>query len=84
MEQLASERSRELVTAAVRKAGVRAIFQTRCGSEQEGRDGDLYLLRWAPHGQLLPLCRAMVLHGGAGTIHAALRGGTPAVVVPFS
>lgn len=25
----------------------------------------------------------MVLNGGAGTIHAALRGGTPAVVVPF-
>jgi len=83
MAQLAPERSRELVTQATRKAGVRAIFQSKCGSEQEGRDGDLYLLRWAPHDQLLPLCRAMVLHGGAGTIHAALRGGTPAVVVPF-
>jgi sterol 3beta-glucosyltransferase len=83
MEQLAPEQSRELVTAAARKAGVRVIFQTRCGSEQEGRDGDLYLLRFAPHSQLLPLCRAMVLHGGAGTTHAALRGGTPAVVVPF-
>jgi len=25
----------------------------------------------------------MVLHGGAGTTHAALRGGVPGVVVPF-
>ncbi len=82
METLAPERARDLVVAAVREAKVRAIVQSRCRDE-EGRDGDIYFMRWAPHRQLLPCCSAMMMHGGAGTIHAALRAGVPAVVVPF-
>jgi UDP:flavonoid glycosyltransferase YjiC (YdhE family) len=82
MEHLAPERARKLVADAVRQAKVRAILQSKCRLE-EGRDGDLFFLRWAPHRRLLPLCSAMVLHGGAGTTHAALRAGLPAVVLPF-
>ena len=81
MEHLAPERAKDLVTGAAKAAGVRAVVQTKVGAE--GRDGDLYFLRWAPHAALLPRCSAMVLHGGAGTTHAALEGGVPAVVVPF-
>lgn len=83
LEHLAPERARALVLGAVREAGVRALVQTKVGEGGEGRDGDVYFLRWADHRHLLPRCRAMVLHGGAGTTHAALRGGVPAVVVPF-
>ncbi len=84
LELLAPERSRDLAVAAVRRAGVRAVIQSKAGAATgEGRDGDVYFLRWAPHGRLLPRCAAMVLHGGAGTTHAALRGGVPAVPVPF-
>ncbi|MBI5549558.1 MAG: glycosyltransferase family 1 protein [Deltaproteobacteria bacterium] len=85
MEHLAPERARDLVTSALRQAGVRAIVQTKVGGAgaEEGRDGDLFWLRWAPHHRLLRHCSAMVLHGGAGTTHAALRGGVPGVVLPF-
>lgn len=82
LEHLAPARARELITSGLRLAGVRALVQTKCGGP-EGRDGEVFWLRWAPHSRLLPQCSAMVLHGGAGTTHAALRGGVPAVVVPF-
>jgi hypothetical protein len=36
----------------------------------------------APHEWLFPKCSAIVHHGGVGTTAAALRSGTPSVVVP--
>ncbi len=38
----------------------------------------------APHDWLFPRMAAVVHHGGAGTTAAALRAGTPMVVVPFA
>ena len=81
MEHFAPARARDLVSGAVREARLRAVVQTKIGDE--GRDGSLYFLRWAPHRLLAPRCSAMVVHGGAGTSHAALRAGLPAVVLPF-
>ncbi len=39
---------------------------------------------YAPLGRLLPRSAALVHHGGVGTTAAALAGGVPQVVVPFS
>jgi UDP:flavonoid glycosyltransferase YjiC (YdhE family) len=61
---------------------VRAIIQSKSAPE-EGQDGDLYFLSWAPHDALAARCSAFVHHGGAGTTHAALRAGLPSVVLPF-
>ncbi len=82
MEHMAPERARDLLVAAAREAGVRAIIQTKTAGA-EGRDGELYFLPWAPHRALAPLCDAVVHHGGAGTTHSALRAGKPSVVLPF-
>jgi UDP:flavonoid glycosyltransferase YjiC (YdhE family) len=82
MEHLAPQRARDLLIGAARHAGVRAIVQTKRSGE-EGRDGALYFLPWAPHEALLPRCSMAVHHGGAGTTHAVLRAGIPAVIVPF-
>ncbi len=84
MEHLAPARARDLLIAAARAAGVRAIIQTKALAEPaEGRDGELYFLSWAPHSRLAPRSSALVHHGGAGTTHSALRAGRPSVVVPF-
>ncbi len=83
MEHMAPERARELVVASAREAKVRTIIQTKLAGAVEGQDGSLYFLPWAPHRRLFPLCSAVVHHGGAGTTHAVLRAGKPAVVVPF-
>jgi sterol 3beta-glucosyltransferase len=82
MEHMAPERVRTLLVDAARSAGVRAIIQSKAGAE-EGCDGALYFLPWAPHAWLLPRCSLAVHHGGAGTTHAALRAGLPSLVLPF-
>lgn len=38
----------------------------------------------APHDWLLPRCKMIVHHGGAGTTSAGLRAGIPNIVVPFT
>ena len=83
MEHMAPSRARDLAVASARLAKVRAVIQTKRDGNAEGQDGDLYFLPWAPHRHLLPLCRAVVHHGGAGTTHAVLRAGKPSVVLPF-
>ncbi|MFF2658408.1 glycosyltransferase [Kitasatospora sp. NPDC058032] len=75
------ERLGELVTEAVRRAGVRAVVQAGwAGLKAAGDDvlsvGDL------PHDWLFPRTAAVVHHAGAGTTGAALRAGVPAVPVP--
>ncbi|MGE3288095.1 MAG: glycosyltransferase [Pseudonocardia sp.] len=75
------ERLREVVTAAVRRVGVRAVVQAGwAGLDASGADilpvGDL------PHDWLFPRTAAVVHHAGAGTTGAGLRAGVPAVPVP--
>ena len=43
---------------------------------------DVLAVEAVPHDWLFPRCAAVVHHGGAGTTAAALRAGTPQVVVP--
>jgi vancomycin aglycone glucosyltransferase len=40
------------------------------------------VVRAAPHAALFPRCAALVHHGGSGTTAAALRAGTPQVILP--
>ena len=35
------------------------------------------------HTKLFPKVKAIIHHGGVGTVHAALRAGTPSIIVPF-
>ncbi|QNP66287.1 glycosyltransferase [Streptomyces genisteinicus] len=81
------ERLGELVDAAVRRAGVRAVVQagwaglgsgsgSGSGSENVMAVGDV------PHDWLFPRTAAVVHHAGAGTTAAGLRAGVPALPVP--
>jgi sterol 3beta-glucosyltransferase len=81
-EHLLPDRIPDLLAQSARHAKTRAIVQTKKNAA-EGRDGDVYFLPWAPHHQLVPMCSAVVHHGGAGTTHMALRAGKPALVLPF-
>jgi UDP:flavonoid glycosyltransferase YjiC (YdhE family) len=42
---------------------------------------NLFVTKYVDHDWLMPRCSAVVIHGGIGTIAAALRSGTPMVVV---
>lgn len=38
---------------------------------------------WAPMGETLPRCAALIHHGGVGTLARAFQAGIPQIVVPF-
>jgi sterol 3beta-glucosyltransferase len=76
----------EMVLAAVKKSGQRAVLASGWGglSGEEGPQSEqIYFLRHAPHDWLFPRMSAAVHHGGAGTTAAAVRAGIPSVIVPF-
>ena len=80
------ERLQDVVTAAVTRAGVRAVVQS--GWAELDRAGlgwagdDILLVGDLPHAWLFPRTAAVVHHAGAGTTGAGLRAGVPAVPVP--
>ena len=45
---------------------------------------EIFLMDAIPHDWLLPRCKAIVHHGGAGTTAAGLHSGIPNIVVPFA
>ncbi|MCC3775733.1 glycosyltransferase [Streptomyces sp. UNOB3_S3] len=75
------ERLSELVTAAVKRAGVRAVVQAGWAG-LSGCGGDVLAIGDVPHDWLFPRTAAVVHHAGAGTTAAGLRAGVPAVPVP--
>uniref|UniRef100_UPI00117EC727 glycosyltransferase n=1 Tax=Streptomyces sp. NRRL B-24572 TaxID=1962156 RepID=UPI00117EC727 len=75
------ERLGELVAAAVKRAGVRAVVQAGWAG-LSGHGSDLLAIGDVPHDWLFPRTAAVVHHGGAGTTGAGLRAGVPAVPVP--
>ncbi|QTI89390.1 glycosyltransferase [Streptomyces sp. AgN23] len=75
------ERLGELVTAAVARAGVRAVVQAGWAGLTAAGD-DVLTVGDLPHDWLFPRTAAVVHHAGAGTTAAGLRAGVPAVPVP--
>ncbi|MFE7526654.1 glycosyltransferase [Kitasatospora sp. NPDC057542] len=75
------ERLSELVAAAVKGTGVRAVVQAGWG-ELSGCGDDLLAIGDVPHDWLFPRAAAVVHHAGAGTTAAGLRAGVPALPVP--
>ena len=75
------ERLPDVVAAAVKRAGVRAVVQS--GWAELGPAGDdVLVVGDLPHEWLFPRTAAVVHHAGAGTTGAGLRAGVPAVPVP--
>ena len=75
-----------LAADAALAAGARALVLTAGAAGAEaalaGCGGGVLAVPGAvPHAWLLPKCAALVCHGGAGTVHAALRAGVPTVVL---
>jgi sterol 3beta-glucosyltransferase len=75
------ERLSDVVVAAVRRAGVRAVVQSGWADLGPVAD-DVLVVGDVPHEWLFPQVAAVVHHAGAGTTAAGLRAGVPAVAVP--
>lgn len=80
-----AERIERVVLEALEQTGQRGVILTGWGSRLTNKpQGNVLELESAPHGWLLPRCKAVVHHGGAGTTGAGLRAGIPNIVVPFA
>jgi UDP:flavonoid glycosyltransferase YjiC (YdhE family) len=70
--------------AALRAARQRGVIATGWGGLRGPVSGeDTFVLEEVPHEWVFPRVRAVVCHGGAGTVAAALRAGIPLVICPF-
>ena len=73
----------ELLIAAIKKTGQRAIVQSGWG--QLGLDAevpDIFFTDYVPHRWLFPRASCVVHHGGAGTTASVCRAKLPSIVVP--
>lgn len=78
-----SSRNEAIIREALRLWGGRAVLAKGWGGlTDEALPDNTFLLDKAPHDKLFPLMRAVVHHGGAGTVLAGLTAGKPGFVIP--
>lgn len=78
------ERIDRIVSVALKQTNNRGVILSGwSGITSQSSDDALYL-EAAPHDWLLPRCKMVIHHGGAGTTSAGLRAGIPNIVVPFT
>lgn len=78
-----AEKVDEIIRESLKRTNNRGIILSGWGSTHRESTSDLLYLESAPHDWLLPKCKMLVHHGGAGTTSAALRAGIPQIVVSF-
>ncbi|WP_033337877.1 glycosyltransferase [Catenuloplanes japonicus] len=78
----AEERDRRLGALLPRLARLDADFLLPAAAGLDGLPGNVRALPWVPVTEVLRHCRAIIHHGGAGTLMAAVTTGTPQLIVP--
>jgi len=76
----------QIVVAAVKSAGLRAIIGRGWGGLEPGPlelPPTVLMIDEAPHDWLFPKVAAVVHHGGCGTTAAGFRAGRPTVICPW-
>lgn len=78
-------RLRSAVLEALKRTCQRAVILTGWGDWGiPSDDANLLALESALHDWLFPRCKLVIHHGGAGTTAAALRSGTPSMIIPLA
>jgi sterol 3beta-glucosyltransferase len=76
-------RTHLIVREALKKTGNRGIILSGWSGVKGPSSADILYLESAPHDWLLPRCKLVIHHGGAGTTAAGLQAGIPNIVLPF-
>jgi sterol 3beta-glucosyltransferase len=79
----AAEKIDYIVRASLEQTKQRGVILSGWGSVRHPPSKDFLYLDVVPHDWLLPHCKMVIHHGGAGTTSAGLRAGVPNIVVPF-
>jgi len=79
-----AEKIDNIVRETLKRTGNRGIVLSGWSDVKSVSCADVIYLNAIPHDWLLPRCKLIVHHGGAGTTSAGLRAGIPNIVVPFT
>jgi len=79
-----AERIDKIVNDALIQTNHRGIILSGWGAVKNRSSADILYVDSAPHDWLLPLCKMVIHHGGAGTTSAGLRAGIPSIIIPFT
>jgi len=79
-----AKRIDKIVRESLKQTNNRGIILSGWGVIKSESSSDLLYLESVPHDWLLPKCKMIIHHGGAGTTSASLRAGIPNVVAPFT
>jgi sterol 3beta-glucosyltransferase len=79
-----AERIDKIVRDALKGTNNRGIILSGWSEVKHRESKDVLYLNAIPHDWLLPQCKMIIHHGGAGTTSAGLRAGIPNIVVPFT
>jgi sterol 3beta-glucosyltransferase len=80
-----AKKNHQIVTESMRSSHNRAIFMTGWGEwKTDQAPENILYLESVPFSWLLPRCKAVIHHGGAGTTAAGLRAGIPNIVIPHT
>ena len=74
----------QIIRSALERTNNRGIILSGWSKVKNKSSSDVLYLDAVPHDWLLPRCKLIIHHGGAGTTSAGLRAGIPNVVVPFT
>jgi UDP:flavonoid glycosyltransferase YjiC (YdhE family) len=79
-----ADRIDNVIRVALENTNNRGIILSGWSDVNNKTSDNLIYLDTVSHGWLLPKCKLIIHHGGAGTTSAGLRAGIPNVVVPFT
>ncbi len=79
-----AKRIDEIICECLKQTNHSGIILSGWGEVNRPSSRDLLYLESASHDWLLPRCKMVIHHGGAGTTSAGLRAGIPNIVVPFT
>jgi sterol 3beta-glucosyltransferase len=73
-----------IVREALRQTNNRGIILKAWSDVKYSSSNEILYLEAVPHQWLLPRCKMIVHHGGAGTTSAGLRAGIPNILIPHT
>ena len=79
-----AKRIEKTIRDALKQTNHRGIFLSGWNSVGNQSSSEMLYLDAASHQWLLPRCKMIIHHGGAGTTSAGLRAGIPNIVIPFT
>jgi sterol 3beta-glucosyltransferase len=74
----------DIIHGALSQTNNRGIILSGWSELKKQSSDHIFYLDAIPHQWLLPHCKMIIHHGGAGTTSAGLRAGIPNIVIPFT